>query len=93
MSISQDDFALFQLPQLQLDGDVLRDAEVHGPGAGGVGELNVAVNQAHLIKLKGALQGMTAGKGRKRYRMLQTQPHRSKHPVVRAFSLSLHRNF
>jgi hypothetical protein len=42
VSISQDDFALFQLPQLQLDGDVFRDAELNG-----------AVNPAHLIRVKG----------------------------------------
>ena len=34
--------ALFLLPQLQLDGDVLRDAGVNG-----------AANHAHLIRLKG----------------------------------------
>jgi hypothetical protein len=34
VSIGQDGFALFQFPQLQLDGNVLRDAEVQGPGGG-----------------------------------------------------------
>ena len=52
-SIGQDDFVLFQFPQLQLDGDVLRDAEVGGPGAGGVGELAGAVKQAHVDSVKG----------------------------------------
>ena len=53
VSIGQDDFALFQFPQLQLDGNVLRDAEVLGPGVGGVGELGGAVNQAHVVSEKG----------------------------------------
>ena len=34
VSIGQDYLPLFQLPELQLDSDVLRDAHVHGPGIG-----------------------------------------------------------
>ena len=60
VSIGQDDFALFQLPQLQLDGYVLRDAEVHGAGADGIGELNGAANQAHLVRSKGVLPVVNA---------------------------------
>ena len=52
VSIGQDHLPLLQLSQLQLDGDVLRDAEVHGAGAGGVGELNGAADQAHGVRLK-----------------------------------------
>jgi hypothetical protein len=52
VTIGQAHLPLLQLPQLQLDGDVLRDAEVHGAGAGGIGELNGAVNQAHGVRLK-----------------------------------------
>ena len=60
MSIGKDDFALFQLPQLQLDGDVLRDAEVHGAGADGIGELDDAANHAHLVSSKGVLPVVNA---------------------------------
>jgi hypothetical protein len=49
VSIGQDDFALFQLPQLQLDGDVLR-----------VGELDDAANHAHLVSSKGVLPVVNA---------------------------------
>ena len=63
VSIGQDDFALFQLPQLQLDGEVLRDAEMHGAGAGGVGDLNGASNQAYVDRVKGSrlwiIEGLT----------------------------------
>ena len=52
MSIGQDDFALFQFSQLQLDGNVLMDAEVGGPGAGEVGELDGVGNQAHVVSVK-----------------------------------------
>ena len=44
-------------------------------GAGGVGELNGAVNQARLFRLKGScLQGIITGRWPKRYRALQSQP-------------------
>ena len=44
-------------------------------GAGGVGELNDAVNQARLFKLKGScLQGITRGQGAQALTALQGQP-------------------
>jgi hypothetical protein len=61
VSIGQDHLPQLQLPQLQLDGDVFRDAEVHGPGAGGVGELADAANQAHLIRTTQLVAAMESG--------------------------------
>jgi hypothetical protein len=61
VSIGQDHLSLFQLSQLQLDGEVLRDLQSLQLGAGGVGELADAVNPAYVVRTTQLVEAMESG--------------------------------